>query len=204
MVLKFFRKPLFSFFLASLVMFVSCTNDNLSENKLTSEELKQFHKSVETEFNSVNLNSVSMRTDEELDKLYVENANYLNQNGIEVMFRKNNIDPILLEQFEFYQQNYENENVYQLLIDKYNFKTIDDVAFLIKFIETYDKVVDGLNLEGKLGENMHQRISWSCALAIAGTIAATAGFAFVTGGAGLIVALISKGLATASIIDSCT
>ncbi len=44
---------------------------------------------------------------------------------------------------------------------------------------------------------------WSCGLAIAGTIAATAGFAFVTGGAGLIVALAAKGIATASVIDSC-
>jgi hypothetical protein len=42
-----------------------------------------------------------------------------------------------------------------------------------------------------------------CALAIAGTIAVTAGAAFVTGGASLIVFLVSKGIATAAIIDAC-
>jgi len=42
-----------------------------------------------------------------------------------------------------------------------------------------------------------------CALAIAGTLAVTAGAAFVTGGASLIVFLISKGIATAAIIEAC-
>jgi hypothetical protein len=50
-----------------------------------------------------------------------------------------------------------------------------------------------VNGGGKLG----------CALAIAGTLAATASAAFVTGGASLIVFLISKGIATAAIIDAC-
>jgi hypothetical protein len=42
-----------------------------------------------------------------------------------------------------------------------------------------------------------------CAFAIAGAIAATAGAAFITGGASLIIWLIGKGLATATIIDAC-
>lgn len=42
-----------------------------------------------------------------------------------------------------------------------------------------------------------------CALAIAGTIAVTAGAAFVTGGASLIVFLVGKGIATAAIIEAC-
>jgi|APIni6443716594_1056825.scaffolds.fasta_scaffold226477_1 3-phosphoglycerate kinase len=42
-----------------------------------------------------------------------------------------------------------------------------------------------------------------CALAIAGTIATTAGAAFITGGASLIVFLVAKGIATASIIEAC-
>lgn len=42
-----------------------------------------------------------------------------------------------------------------------------------------------------------------CALAIAGTLAVTAGAAFVTGGASLAVFLISKGIATAAIIEAC-
>jgi hypothetical protein len=42
-----------------------------------------------------------------------------------------------------------------------------------------------------------------CALAIAGTLVATAGAVFVTGGASLIVFLISKGIATAGLIEAC-
>jgi hypothetical protein len=44
---------------------------------------------------------------------------------------------------------------------------------------------------------------FGCALAIAGSIAVTAGAAFVTGGASLIIFLISKGIATATIVDAC-
>ncbi len=43
-----------------------------------------------------------------------------------------------------------------------------------------------------------------CALAIAGTLATTAGAAFVTGGASLIIFLAAKGIATAAIIESCS
>jgi len=39
---------------------------------------------------------------------------------------------------------------------------------------------------------------------LAGAVVATAGFAFVTRDAGLIVSLVGKGLATASLIDSCS
>ena len=42
-----------------------------------------------------------------------------------------------------------------------------------------------------------------CALAIAGTIATTAGAAFITGGASLIVFLVAKGIGTAAIIEAC-
>lgn len=45
---------------------------------------------------------------------------------------------------------------------------------------------------------------WGCALAIAGTIGCTAGAAFVTGGASLIVFLVCKGIATASVIEACS
>lgn len=60
-----------------------------------------------------------------------------------------------------------------------------------------------LNLE-QMEEIQAGDLSWGCYLAIAGTIATTAGAAFITGGAALIVFLISKGLATASIINACS
>ena len=49
-----------------------------------------------------------------------------------------------------------------------------------------------------------ERLSWGCALAIASTVAATAGAAFITGGAALIIFLIGKGLAAAGLIGACT
>lgn len=42
-----------------------------------------------------------------------------------------------------------------------------------------------------------------CAFAIAATIACTAGAAFITGGASLIVFLVSKGISTAAVIEAC-
>lgn len=43
-----------------------------------------------------------------------------------------------------------------------------------------------------------------CALAIAGTIGVTAGAAFISGGASLVVFLVCKGISTAAIIEACT
>jgi len=60
----------------------------------------------------------------------------------------------------------------------------------------------------KLSENEMSVITGGsklgCALAIMGTIATTAGAAFVTGGASLIIFLVSKGIATAAIIEACS
>jgi hypothetical protein len=44
---------------------------------------------------------------------------------------------------------------------------------------------------------------YSCALAIAGGAVATLGFITVTGGWGLVLAVAGKGIAYASIYDSC-
>ena len=43
-----------------------------------------------------------------------------------------------------------------------------------------------------------------CALAIAGTLATTAGAAFITGGAALIVFLAAKSIGTVAIIEACS
>jgi len=63
--------------------------------------------------------------------------------------------------------------------------------FVMKKLEFYE--MSAINGGSRLG----------CALAIAGTIAATAGAAIVTGGASLIIFLASKGIATAAVIESC-
>lgn len=64
--------------------------------------------------------------------------------------------------------------------------------------------METLNFDQMASLEGGRKMTYSCGLALAGAVAATAGFAFVTGGAGLIVALVGKGLATASLIDSCS
>lgn len=216
MTIKFFRKKYFSLFLATLILFVSCTNDTNVNSEITADQFKEYHKTIKNDLqkvtkNTKNTNTISKEVFEEpitnlpvYEKQLEENMILINENGLKDFLIQKNIDPILLEQFEYYYQNKDNENVYQMLIDKYNFKTTEDAIMLIRLIEVYDLVTDELMFTGKISnETSRRRITYSCGLAIAGAVVATAGFAFVTGGAGLFVALLGKGLATASLIDSC-
>ena len=209
MILKFFRKPYLALLLSSVILFVSCTSEEVSNKQVTSEELKQFHNSLKSELKDFELNSITSKSTDELqadaEKLYYENAEYLNKNGTEAMLIKNNIDPIILEQFEYYQQNFDNENVYQMLLDKYNFKTLEDAELLFNFIEIYNHTVDKLGLEDVYAK---ARISYSCALAITATVVATASAVTIaagTAGAGTALAfwVVGKALATLSVMDSC-
>ena len=47
------------------------------------------------------------------------------------------------------------------------------------------------------------RLSWGCGFAIAGMITATAGAAFVTGGASLAIFLIGKSIGIGGLVTSC-
>jgi hypothetical protein len=57
--------------------------------------------------------------------------------------------------------------------------------------------------EMNLPASQMKSISWSCALAIAGTVIVTVGAVFISGGASLLYFIFTKGLATATLIEAC-
>ncbi len=209
-IIKFLRKPYLAILLASLTLFASCSqydNDIEEPNNIDAVALKSMHQNIKFELNNANKETnYSQFKKTDIEQEYLDNLSYLDENGLEALFTKYNIDQKFLSEFEFYKNNETSENIYQLLIDNFQINDVQEASFLFNLIEVYNLVESGLQLNKstEFSKEQMQRISWGCALAIAGTVAATAGAAFITGGASLIVFLISKGIATASIIDACS
>jgi hypothetical protein len=209
--IKFLRKPYLAILLASLTLFASCSqydNEIIEPNSLDAKALKSVHQNIKIELNKASKDAktnFAQFKNSSMEQEYLNNLSYLDENGIEALFTKHNIDKKFLTEFYFFQKNESNTEVYQLLLENFEFKDVQEATFLFNLIEVYNIVESSLQLSKntQLSKGQMQRISWGCALAIAGTVAATAGAAFVTGGASLIVFLVAKGLVTASLIEAC-
>ena len=95
--------------------------------------------------------------------------------------------------------------VYSSLVENYYFSSVEEARLLFIMVETYKIVSKEMGIINGMSVGLNaQRISLGCALAIAGTLATTLGAIGVTGGAALIIWLVSKGIATASLIEACT
>lgn len=210
-IMQFLRKPYLAILFSSLTLFVSCTqydNDTVETNSIDALALKNLHRDLKKGLKIANENAktnINQFENSNLEQQYLDNLSYLDENGLEALFAKHNINEKLLSEFQFFQSNESNLDVYQLLIDNFQIKDVKEATFLFNLLEVYNLVESGLHLNKntKFSENQIQRISWGCALAIAGTVAATAGAAFVTGGAALVVFLVGKGIATAALIEAC-
>jgi hypothetical protein len=209
--IKFLRKPYLAILLASLTLFASCSqydNEIIEPNSLDANALKNVHQNIKIDLNNASKNAninFAQFKDSTIEQEYLNNLSYLDENGLEALFAKHNIDQKFLTEFDFFQKNESNKDVYQLLTENFEFKDVQEATFLFNLIEVYNIVETDLQLNKNivLSKGQMQRISWGCALAIACTVAATAGAAFVTGGAALIVFLVGKGLATAALIEAC-
>ncbi|MBZ9731684.1 hypothetical protein LB467_18530 [Salegentibacter sp. JZCK2] len=215
--MKNFRKPYFAIFFSFLILLVSCSKDNtdLIENKMVESssldeiQLESIHKNIKLELKRANENlqiKSSTFENSSVEKKFIQNLKYVNENGLESLYSQFKINNKFLAQLEFYQDNKSKENRYQLLMDNFRINNIEEANFLFNLIEVYHLVENELknNRNFQLSKDQIKGISWGCALAIAGTISVTAGAAFVTGGASLVVFLVSKGIATAAIIEACS
>ncbi len=165
------------------------------------------HQRIASELNSAMLNfdsfsntSSRISGDPEAGKELISNLNYVNENGLESLLRKNGIDTEILAEFELFIANKGNEEIYDMLAEKFNFETQEEVNFLFNLVEIHSLIETEFSSSSfRLGEK-----SVDCALAIAATIVTTAGAIGVTGGAALVVFVVAKGIAIASVINSCT
>lgn len=204
--MKVFRKPYLSILMTGLILFMSCESNNEPRVLFDAQALKKTHQkissSLNSELNYLHSSSVSGRvlTDSESEQLLIENLNHINKYGLEFMLEENGIDPEILQEFAFYQENKADNSVYELLSKRFIFETQLEVDALFQLVELHSLIQSELL---KKSARVKAQIDWGCVLAIAGAIIATAGGAFVTGGASLIIFLASKGIALASIIEAC-
>ncbi|OIP48063.1 MAG: hypothetical protein COY55_10925 [Flavobacteriaceae bacterium CG_4_10_14_0_8_um_filter_31_99] len=209
-ILKILRKPYLSLFLSGLILFVSCSpNGDIEEfnQNIDSALLKQMQNDFKFAFDSSKANRVLQKTDVDvnIDNIIANNISIINNEGLDQMLLQNGISANMLDAFEFYQNNSDKENVYDLIIENYNLTKVEDARFLITVITTYDFIEKEMSLDKniKLSKGEMKRISWGCALAIAGTVGVSIGAIWVTGGAALIYFISVKGLATAALIEAC-
>jgi len=209
-ILKTLRKPYLSLFLSGLILFVSCSpNGDIEEfnQNIDSALLKQMQSDFKFAFDTSKSSGDLQKTsiDLNIDNIIADNISIINNEGLDQMLIKNGISANMLDAFEIYQNNSDKENVYDLIIENYNLTKVEDARFLITVVTTYDFIEKEMSLDKniKLSKGEMKRISWGCALAIAGTVGTTIGAIWVTGGAALIYYVAMKGLVTAALIEAC-
>ena len=206
--IKTLRKPYLAILLSGLVLFVSCNqyDELVEENKIDASMLKTLHQNIKTGFDnaksSTTLNKSNVFKDQVFEVKYIENVDFVNKNGIESLLTENKISTSIRSEFDFFMNNENNENVYQLLLNKFDIKTLKDASFLFNTIELSKIVQDNLN-QNKTDLYAKTSISWGCAFAIAATVGCTIGFIWASAGSALIYAGAMKALATVAIIEAC-
>ena len=224
--MKSLRKPYISIFLASLILFVSCSQyDNDYVPKSTDElVLKNIHNDIKINLSNLKFDyaNISSKTSEEseAEKIYLKNVEYLNLHGIEQLFIKNNVDTEIIAELEYFDENQYNENVYKKLIENFNIDNQQEASMLFTIIEIKKIIEQELKNISSTTMSEEQefessskktilrdrKLSWSCALAIAGVVSVSV-FAIIaapiTGGGSLVAFLGAKALATVAIIEAC-
>jgi len=208
MTLNFFRHPYNAMLLLMIFVFTSCSRDAMliNENKtFTANELSQIHSEIKTNFYSSATNKKSESLSAEQVQLLKNNIEYFNKNGLEALFVKNNLDKEIISELSYYDKNSKDPLVYENLLKNFNIDNQKEAEILFATIEIHKFVKAELEKNKSLNYSKQEtaRISWGCALAIAGTTGATVGFIWATGGTALIYAFAMKGLATAAIIEAC-
>ena len=212
--LEILRKPYLSILFASLVLFVSCNqyDELIDGNKIDATTLKSLHQNIKKGLDdaksTTTLDKSNLFEGQVFEEKYIENVNYINKNGLESLLNKNEISIFIKPQVDFFMENKNDENVYQLLLDKFEINTLKDATFLFNTIELSKIIEETLNqsksnliLKSQLSAKIS--ISWGCAFAIAATVGCTLAFIFASGGSALLFAGALKGLATVALIEAC-
>ena len=213
-IIKFLRKPYLAILLASLTLFASCSqyDNDLAPDSIDALALKNMHNDIKTNLSNVKFDSsqFSSKTFEEseAERIYLENVEYLNLHGAEQLFIKNNVDTEIIAELEYFDNNQDNENIYQELIENFNIDSQEEASVLFTIIEVKKFIEQELesSYTGKYSKSQMSRISWGCALAIAGVVGVSV-FAIIsapiTGGGSLVAFLGAKALATTALIEAC-
>lgn len=214
-IISILRKPYLATFLASLMLFASCSqyeSDIAESNSIDALALKNMHQSIKIDLSKYKVENKSAyaKSSEETNAeiLYLENVEYLNNHTLEELFIKNNVDTEIISELEYYENNIDSENVYQELINSFNIENETEASILFTIIEVQKIVEQELANSSKaiMSKSQMKRVSWGCALAIAGVVGVSV-FAVmsapITSGASLVAFITAKGLATVALVEAC-
>ncbi len=206
-----------------LVIFVLFEGMLLSSCKkeqtgLSVNDLRQMHSMVKELTNKPVIDSLMLElkynrgmSEEENNaySLFLENVNIFNQNGLDYLMQYRNLNPLIISISEdlinLQNQGFDETDMYIFLLNQYPQASEVDFRYAFLTYEIYNLTLDYFdeNVSKSYNQDLN-RDALGCALALAGTLVTTISAIWITGGAALVVWLISKGLATASIIASCT
>jgi len=194
------------------VFLVSCTasyDNDIGYSVVDGELLRNLHHSLMmNDFKNTTSGIMLFRNSgwEQLEVEYFKNVEYVNEYGLKSLLERNEIDPNVVDVVEFYVCNRENKDVYKQISDNFDL-SYSDAVFLFKMIEVFEHIEGQINISLPCeadSDYLIDGISWGCAVAIAGTLGLTISAIWITGGAALVMFIISKGLATSSFIDACS
>ncbi len=186
----------------------SCSDDGIEFNTaesgaVDSEKIILGLKKSYIYFNNKNSSYKTKNYSSSIEEEYKENLKYINnQTGLDLKFDEEEFKKVISS----LKDNETGE--FDLSYDSYlkNIEAIKENGDYELFLET-KKIVEEVysqNTTDMGNAKISSRISFSCGLAIAGDVAATIGLAACGTGVGCPLAIASKIIAYASVIDSCS
>jgi hypothetical protein len=187
---------------------------------ISSNELQSLHNEISDKFDESSAyasREKSLIEDPNLSEYwdeYVQNSELIAKYGTQNVLTDNGFDENIVDELTFFIENENNPDVYNMLVEKFKITSKKEATDLFQMFVLYKDVVNKMNLNKKEKANKptsnkyhntpSKGMTYSCALAITGTLVATAAFVY-TGGlsAPLYWALVGKSIATLSVIDSC-
>ena len=178
--------------------FIGCEKDdstNYSRVEKIRELAQKSKNDFDTEIVKISDNIPSTKSVHiNIDTVKINSAiDFTKSHSVKSFFLKENINPLIINMAEFYRDNLNNQNIYELINVRFN--TLSDEEMIMAFnITNYSFFLEQLCMI-----QTRKSISGSCALAVAGAASAVA----IGNVAGLIWWGASYSLTLAGVVTSC-
>lgn len=182
--------------------FIGCEKDD-STNYSRVEKIRELaQKSIndfDTEIVKISENIPSRKSVQiNIDTVKINSAiDFTQSHSVKSFFLKENINPLIIDMSEFYKDNLNNQNIYELINIRFN--ALSDEEMIMAFnITNYSFFLEQLCLI-----QTRNSISGPCALAVAGAVVGAASAVAIGNVAGLIWWGASYSLTLAGVVTSC-
>ncbi len=140
----------------------------------------------------------------ELYNSFIENWNFVENNSLKLLYENSDLNPLIIDASQYYIDNVDlSDDIYSDIQNSIDNFTESEWEKILLIVEIYDRFIQCFPEETVNGE-LQERVSWWCALAVAGSIVHTLSAVTVVTPVGLGFWLVGKAIASAGIIGSCT